>query len=105
MAGFLPPAARGAVRPQAIIYLTEGPVLVELRQVSRLEKTGRALPPRGSAPRLTLTRLSLPAELRHSLACANIIENAMGTVRRVCRSVRYRPLDVDDAAMQQATLA
>jgi len=38
---------------------------------------------------LTVTRLGLPAELRRSLACTNIIENMMGTVRRVCRNVKY----------------
>ena len=32
---------------------------------------------------LTVTRLGLPCELRRSLACTNIIENVMGTVRRV----------------------
>ncbi len=38
---------------------------------------------------LTVTRLGLPAELRRSLACTNIIENVMGTLRRVCRNVKY----------------
>ena len=38
---------------------------------------------------LTVTRLGLPCELRRSLACTNIIENVMGTVRRVCRNVKY----------------
>jgi putative transposase len=37
---------------------------------------------------LTVTRLGLPAELRRSLACTNIVENMMGTVRRVCRNVK-----------------
>ena len=37
---------------------------------------------------LTVTRLGLPAELRRSLACTNIIENVMGTVRRVTRNVK-----------------
>ncbi len=37
---------------------------------------------------LTVTRLGLPAELRRSLACTNIIENMNGTVRRVCRNVK-----------------
>ncbi len=37
---------------------------------------------------LTVTRLGLPAELRRSLACTNIIENMMGTVRRVSRNVK-----------------
>jgi len=32
---------------------------------------------------LTVTKLGLPPELRRSLACTNIIENVMGTVRRV----------------------
>ncbi len=37
---------------------------------------------------LTVTRLDLPSELRRSLACTNIIENVMGTVRRVSRNVK-----------------
>jgi hypothetical protein len=41
---------------------------------------------------LTVTRLGLPAELRRSLACTNIIENMMGTVRRVTRNVKHRRL-------------
>lgn len=35
---------------------------------------------------LTVSRLGLPAEVRRSLACTNIIENMMGTVRRVTQS-------------------
>jgi hypothetical protein len=30
----------------------------------------------------------LPKELRRSLACTNMIENVIGTVRRVCRNVK-----------------
>jgi transposase-like protein len=37
---------------------------------------------------LTVIRLGLPGEIRRSLACTNIIENMMGTVRRVCRNVK-----------------
>jgi putative transposase len=37
---------------------------------------------------LTVSRLGLPAALRRSLACTNIIENMMGTVRRVTRNVK-----------------
>ena len=37
---------------------------------------------------LTVTRLGLPDQLRRSLACSNMIENVMGTVRRVCRNVK-----------------
>jgi transposase-like protein len=37
---------------------------------------------------LTVTRLGLPSELRRSLACTNIIENVMGTIRRVSRNVK-----------------
>jgi putative transposase len=37
---------------------------------------------------LTVVRLGLPEELRRSLACTNIIENLMGTIRRVCRNVK-----------------
>ena len=32
--------------------------------------------------------MKLPAKLRRSLACANLIENTMGAVRRVCRNVK-----------------
>jgi len=38
---------------------------------------------------LTVRRLGLPAELRRSLACTNIIENLVGTARRVCPNVKY----------------
>jgi len=56
---------------------------------------------------LTVTRLGLPADLRRSLACTNIIENVMGTVRRVCRNVKYwrsasMALRWAGAAMQEA---
>jgi putative transposase len=37
---------------------------------------------------LTVTRLGLPAELRRSLACTNIIENMNGTIRQVCHNVK-----------------
>src|ERR1700692_4002217 len=37
---------------------------------------------------LTVTRLGLPTQLRRSLACTNMIENVMGTVRRVCQNVK-----------------
>ena len=37
---------------------------------------------------LTVIRLGLPRELRRSLACTNIIENALGTVRQVSRNVK-----------------
>lgn len=57
---------------------------------------------------LTVTRLGLPLELRRSLACTNIIENMMGTIRRVCRNVkRWRnaamALRWTAAAMMEAT--
>src|SRR5438034_3625251 len=40
---------------------------------------------------LTVTRLGLPKELRRSLACTNISEYVMGTVRPLCRNVtRWR---------------
>jgi putative transposase len=56
---------------------------------------------------LTVTRLGLPKELRRPLACTNIIENVMGTVRRVCRNVkRWRSASMamrwTAAAMQEA---
>jgi len=56
---------------------------------------------------LTVTRLGLPPELRRSLACTNIVENVMGTVRRVCRNVKYwrspsMALRWAGAAMQEA---
>jgi len=37
---------------------------------------------------LTVSRLGLPDDLRRSLACTNIIENMMGTIRRVSRNVK-----------------
>ena len=37
---------------------------------------------------LTVIHLGLPHELRRSLACTNIIENALGTVRQVTRNVK-----------------
>jgi hypothetical protein len=37
---------------------------------------------------LAVTRLGLMAELRRSLACKNIIENMMGTVRRISHNVK-----------------
>ena len=56
---------------------------------------------------LTVTRLGLPTELRRSLACTNIIENVMATLRRVCRNVKYwrspsMALRWAGAAMQEA---
>ena len=55
----------------------------------------------------TVTKLGLPPELRRSLACTNIIENVMGTVRRVSRNVKYwrspsMALRWAGAAMQEA---
>jgi transposase-like protein len=38
---------------------------------------------------LTVTRLGLPTELRRALACTNIIENMLGTVRRISRNVKH----------------
>ena len=57
---------------------------------------------------LTVIRLGLPLSLRRSLACTNIIENMMGTIRRVCRNVkRWRDASMalrwTAAAMQEAT--
>jgi transposase-like protein len=53
---------------------------------------------------LTVTRLRLPKELRRALACTNIVENVMSTVRRVCRNVkRWRSASMAlRAAMQEA---
>ncbi len=56
---------------------------------------------------LTVTRLGMPKELRRALACTNMIENVMGTVRRVCRNVkRWRSASMamrwTAAAMQEA---
>ncbi len=56
---------------------------------------------------LTVTRIGLPADLRR-LACTNIIENVMGTVRRIWRNVKYMrspsmALLWADAAIQEAT--
>ena len=35
-----------------------------------------------------MVRLGLPRELRRSLACTNIVENVLGSVRRVRRDVK-----------------
>jgi putative transposase len=56
---------------------------------------------------LTVIRLGLPLPLRRSLACTNIIENMMGTIRRVCRNVKRwhdasMALRWTAAAMQEA---
>jgi putative transposase len=56
---------------------------------------------------LTVVRLKLPLQLRRSLACTNIIENMMGSIRRVCRNVkRWRDAPMalrwTAAAMQEA---
>ncbi len=56
---------------------------------------------------LTVVRLKLPPQLRRSLACTNIIENMMGTIRRVCRNVKHwrnaaMALRWTGAAMQEA---
>ena len=51
---------------------------------------------------LTVTRLDLPAELRRSLACTNIIENFMGDgAARLHITARHRWLSAG-AAMQEA---
>jgi len=57
---------------------------------------------------LTVVRLGLPSELRRSPARTNIIENMMGTVRRVKRNVkRWRSASIalrwTAAAMLEAT--
>jgi transposase-like protein len=57
---------------------------------------------------LTVIRLGLPQSLRRSLACTNIIENMMGTIRRVCRNVKHwrdasMALRWTAAAMQEAS--
>ena len=39
-------------------------------------------------PLTTVIRLGLPHELRRSLACTDIVENALGTVRQVTRNVK-----------------
>ena len=81
----------------------------------RSDRAARLLRARGRATKevseideiLTVTRLGLPKELRRSLACTNIIENVMSTVRRVCRNVkRWRSASMamrwTAAALQEA---
>jgi hypothetical protein len=51
-------------------------------------RAGNFIAPSTGAGILTVSRLGLPAELRRSFACTNIIENMMGTVRRVTRNVK-----------------
>ena len=49
---------------------------------------------------LTVIRLGLPHELRRSLACTNIVENALGTVRQVTRIRQTLETRRDGAQMQ-----
>jgi hypothetical protein len=63
--------------------------------------------PREFDEMLTVTRLGLPPELRRLLACTNMIENVMGTLRRVCQNVKCwrspsMALRWAGAAMQEA---
>src|SRR3954465_7752662 len=67
----------------------------------------RVFLPAGLDEMLTVIRLGLPRSLRRSLACTNIIENMMGTIRRVCRNVKsWRDASMalrwTAAAMQEA---
>ena len=48
---------------------------------------------------LTVTKLGLPPELRRSLACTNIIENVMGTVRRRQPERKILALAFDGSAL------
>ena len=50
---------------------------------------------------LTVIRLGLPHELRRSLACTNIVENALGTVRQVTRNVKRWETRRDGAQMDR----
>ena len=50
---------------------------------------------------LTVIRLGLPHELRRSLACTNIVENALGTVRQVTRNVKTLETRRDGAQMDR----
>ena len=53
---------------------------------------------------LTVIRLGLPADLRRSLACTNIIENMMGTIRPVRRDVESLAGRVDGTALDSAAM-
>ena len=55
---------------------------------SMRNRASRAASWRGWTRILTVIRLGLPHELRRSLACTNIVENALGTVRQVTRNVK-----------------
>ena len=55
---------------------------------SMRNRASRAASWRGLDEILTVIRLGLPHELRRSLACTNIVENALGTVRQVTRNVK-----------------
>src|SRR5207302_9612880 len=50
---------------------------------------------------LTVSRLGLPTALRRSLACTNIIENMMGTVRQVSRNVKALAVRLDGLALDR----
>lgn len=62
--------------------------LVDLAALDRSGRTVAASILEGLDEILTVVRLKLPKELRRSLACTNIAENMMGTIRRVTRNVK-----------------
>jgi putative transposase len=70
------PRSAGVCTPDVSLVHARGPPDVSKSILEGLDKI------------LTVSRLGLPAELRRSLACTNIIENMMGTVRRVTRNVK-----------------
>ncbi len=58
------------------------------RRLEQVEPGVAGSIPEGLDDILTVIRLGLPQELRRSLACTNIVENALGTVRQVTRNVK-----------------
>jgi len=94
------PAVRKALRPAWDRGLGSGPGIRTIRRRpsvccatspggwSRMHPARRTASWRGSDEILTVVRLGRPSELRRSLACTNIIENALGTVRRVTANVK-----------------
>jgi len=61
---------------------------VSVRTFDHREPGVSGVIPEGPEEIFTVVRLQLPKERRRPLACINIIENIMSSVRRVCRNIK-----------------
>ncbi len=87
----LAPAARMARRTALPLWEAERLLRNLARRLEQVEPGVAGSILEGLEEILTVIRLGLPRELRRSLACTNIVENALDTVRQVTRNVnRWR---------------